>query len=171
MATLVARNSRLLRDFFLVPRVNSELIENLYNKHTMHLLAKENHVPTSEAIFPQNFKEVEEFGEKAKYPVILKEIVGTLWHPQSNSRIVIARSFTELVEAYELLEDPQSPNLMLQDYIPFQKGSDWLFNGYFDDRSNCIVSFTGIRVSRVLFTKGLHLYASVGKIKPWNPCP
>ncbi len=146
LATLIGRNSKRLGDFFLIPKVNGELVENLSNKHTMSLLAKENHVPTSEAIFPQNLKDVDEFGKKAKYPVVLKGIDGTLLQRRNNTRMVIARSFSELIEAYKLLEDPQSPDLLIQEHIPFQRGSDWLFNGYFDHQSNCVASFTGIKI-------------------------
>jgi predicted ATP-grasp superfamily ATP-dependent carboligase len=34
---------------------------------------------------------------------------------------------------------------MLQDYIPEEVAEDWIFHGYFDAKSECIVSFTGVK--------------------------
>ena len=49
----------------------------------------------------------------------------------------------ELVRLYEEMEDPSEPNLMLQEYIPGGDDAVWMFNGYFDERSDCLVGFTG----------------------------
>jgi D-aspartate ligase len=35
---------------------------------------------------------------------------------------------------------------MFQEYIPRNKGEDWIFHGYCDERSDCVVGFTGVKV-------------------------
>jgi predicted ATP-grasp superfamily ATP-dependent carboligase len=35
---------------------------------------------------------------------------------------------------------------MLQEYIPGGDDSVWMFNGYFDDRSECLIEFTGKKI-------------------------
>src|SRR5207248_9926596 len=45
--------------------------------------------------------------------------------------------------AYARMEDPAAPNLMLQEYIPGADDTIWMFNGYFDEGSECRAAFTG----------------------------
>jgi predicted ATP-grasp superfamily ATP-dependent carboligase len=55
----------------------------------------------------------------------------------------LVREPGELLARYDALEDPAQPNLMLQEYIPGGEDSVWMFNGYFDARSECLLGFTG----------------------------
>src|SRR5207244_10886455 len=57
--------------------------------------------------------------------------------------ITIPRSRQELLEDYDRLEDPGSPNLMMQEFIPGGIETIWMFNGYFDGQGRCAVGFTG----------------------------
>ncbi len=34
---------------------------------------------------------------------------------------------------------------MLQEYVPEEVSDDWIFHGYFDARSECLVGFTGVK--------------------------
>src|SRR2546425_3495393 len=40
-------------------------------------------------------------------------------------------------------EDLEHPNLMLQEYIPGGEDSVWMFNGYFNEHSECLFGITG----------------------------
>ena len=40
--------------------------------------------------------------------------------------------------AYDRLEDPEAPNIMLQDYIPGDSDSVWVYTGYFDADSELL---------------------------------
>jgi predicted ATP-grasp superfamily ATP-dependent carboligase len=44
------------------------------------------------------------------------------------------------------MEDPEMPNLMLQEYIPGDDDQIYIFNGYFDRQSRCLASFTGHKI-------------------------
>ena len=57
--------------------------------------------------------------------------------------MVIVHSFEELIENYSAMEDPETPNLMLQEYIPGDDDQIYIFNGYFDRSSRCLAGFTG----------------------------
>src|SRR5262249_49454806 len=48
-----------------------------------------------------------------------------------------------LLAKYDALEDPDEANLMLQEYIPGGDDTVWMFNGYFDARSECLLGITG----------------------------
>jgi D-aspartate ligase len=57
----------------------------------------------------------------------------------------IVHSLEDLLDLYRGLEDYSAGNLMLQEYIPRDCAQDWFFHGYCDARSNCLVSFTGVK--------------------------
>jgi len=51
-----------------------------------------------------------------------------------------------LCELFAELQDPAEPNLMLQEYIPGGDDTIWMFNGYFDQDSECLMGFTGKKI-------------------------
>jgi D-aspartate ligase len=57
--------------------------------------------------------------------------------------MLIIRSPEELLEAYARMEDPDDPNVMLQEYVPGGDDTIWMFNGYFGAHSECHCAFTG----------------------------
>ena len=48
--------------------------------------------------------------------------------------------------ALDKLEDPEIPNLMVQEYIPGLDDQIYIFNGYFDGQSDCRIGFTGNKI-------------------------
>jgi predicted ATP-grasp superfamily ATP-dependent carboligase len=77
------------------------------------------------------------------FPVLLKGIDGLRLARNTGKKMVICHDLNELLANYELLEDPEKPNLMIQEYIPGGADSVWMFNGYFNSHSECLVSYTG----------------------------
>ena len=53
------------------------------------------------------------------------------------------RSAQELLEAAATWSNPGA--VMLQEYIPEEVAEDWIFHGYFNARSECLVGFTGVK--------------------------
>ncbi|MGH2857611.1 MAG: ATP-grasp domain-containing protein [Solirubrobacteraceae bacterium] len=68
------------------------------------------------------------------------------WHPPRDPRapsVVIARDRGELLRAYARMESTVRPQVMLQDYIPGDSDSVWMFNGCFGEEAECLCGFTG----------------------------
>jgi D-aspartate ligase len=146
-AIFVADRADDLRERFLFPDQPSELARTLSSKREMHFLCKKLGVPTPEATFPQSTADVTTFAETARFPVVLKSIAS--WHPEHPSQIssvTIARSPMELLEGYKKSEALGEPRVMLQEYIPGGPEDVWMFNGYFTDYSECLISFTGKKI-------------------------
>src|SRR5438445_248349 len=57
-----------------------------------------------------------------------------------------ARDRAELLAAYRLMRSTEVSNVMLQEYIPGTAESIWMLNGYFDERSDCLLVFTGQKI-------------------------
>ena len=139
----VARNQDALRKAYLFPDIPGKLALELYSKRGMHFLAREHGVPTAETLFPQSIDEVREFSKSATFPVMLKPIDSRKLQRRTGVRLMLVHNREELLENYAKMEDPADPNLMLQEYIPGGDDSIWMFNGYFNAQSDCLVAFTG----------------------------
>ena len=134
-----------LRDSFRIQTPPCELVRSLSDKKEMYFLAKKYGVPTAETVFPRSRRDVVEFlaAGSADFPIMLKGINSSFLQERAGLRMIIVRTPQELLEQYDRLEDPENPNLMLQEYIPGEDSSVWMFNGYFNDKSDCLIGFTG----------------------------
>jgi D-aspartate ligase len=142
-AVAVSEIIDLLDDAFLVPRQPDELPGALTDKAEMSRLARRHDVPTPEIVVPQQLDDVRAFAGSATFPVMLKGIDGNRLKARTGRKMVLVDGPAELLRLYSELEDPDDPNLMLQEYIPGGDDTVWMFNGYFDERSDCLVGFTG----------------------------
>jgi D-aspartate ligase len=142
-SVFVADNADTLANRFCFPDQPPGLAQALYSKKGMYLLCRETGVPTPETLFPESRDEVPGLGGQIGFPVVVKGIDSWRLQQRSGVRMAIANDAAELLARYDELEDPAAPNVMLQEYIPGGEDSVWMFNGYFDGRSDCLVSFTG----------------------------
>jgi len=145
-AVFVAHNAEKLRRGFTFPQQSSELVDLLSNKKQMYYLARKFNVATAETAFPQSRGDVLNFLKTAGFPIMLKGIDGTRLKKRTGIKMLVVHNERELLESYDSMEDPRDPNLMLQEYIPGGDDTVWMFNGYFNERSECLVSFTGKKI-------------------------
>ncbi|OLB82768.1 MAG: hypothetical protein AUI12_18385 [Acidobacteria bacterium 13_2_20CM_2_57_6] len=150
----VADHAAALREQFLFPPMCPELIREVSSKKGMYYLAKEHGVPTPEAAFPTSRHDVLDFISRAKFPVMLKAIYGSQLMKISGQKMFIVHTEAELLEKYDALEDPAHPNLMIQEYIPGGDDTVWMFDGYFNDRSECLLAFTGKKIRQYPVSQG-----------------
>ncbi len=145
-ARFVADHDQALRQWFIFPRQPAGLVSSLSSKERMFYLARRHNIPTPEAAFPKSRADVLEFLDRARFPIMLKGIdVQKLWD-RTGKKMFIVHSKRELLERYDQAEDPLDPNLMLQEYIPGGDDTVWMFNGYFNQQSDCLVAFTGKKI-------------------------
>jgi D-aspartate ligase len=143
LAVLVSDYFDVLSPWFAFPQQPNGLARSLASKKEMARLAKEHAIPAPEASFPTNVEDVTGFAATAKFPVMLKGISGNRLLERTGRKMVIVDRPDELVRLYREMEDPADPNLMLQEYIPGGDDAVWMFNGYFNNDSDCLVGFTG----------------------------
>ncbi len=141
---LVNEHAAELRPWFLFPDQPAGLASALANKQELHALCQRFAVATAEAMFPRSRAEVAAFAASTRFPVMIKAVDPNLLALRPGVRsVVIAHDAAELLDHYERGESYGPPNLMLQEYIPGEAASVWMFNGYFDASSDCLVGFTG----------------------------
>jgi D-aspartate ligase len=141
-AMFVDEHADQLAGKYIFPARDSALCRSLCNKKEMYYLARKWNVNAPETAFPQSREDVIQYLENARFPILLKPIYNLVpgvrpW------RMKIVNSERELLGGYAAVEDPECPNVMLQEYIPGGDEMTWTFNGYFDRRGDCPVVFTG----------------------------
>jgi D-aspartate ligase len=141
---LVQDHAAALREHFLFAEQPPGLAHTLSRKKDLYFLCTELNIPTPESLFPRSRQEVREFSQDATFPVVVKSIDSRVLRerPQAKS-VVIARTAGELLELYDRMEEPDAPNLMLQEHIPGGPGSICMFDGYFNAASECLIGITG----------------------------
>ncbi len=141
-AMFVAEHADQLADKYLFPESPPGLVRSLCNKREMYYLAKKCHVDVPETAFPGSRQDVLEYLQTARFPILLKPVYNLVpglkpW------RMRIITDARELLEQYDAVAEPATPNVMLQEYIPGGDEMTWTFNGYFDRAGDCPVAFTG----------------------------
>jgi predicted ATP-grasp superfamily ATP-dependent carboligase/SAM-dependent methyltransferase len=154
-AMFVADHASALREAFLFQDNDATLVRTLYDKRAMHDLVTRLGIPTARTEFPACRADVEALAASARFPVMLKGADGISLARRSGLKMVIARGPAELLEAYDRLEDPVRPDLMVQEYIPGGEDSQWMFDGYFDTRAECVFGVTGRKLRQTPVYTGM----------------
>lgn len=142
-AVVVAERREELAEWFLVPKQPRGLAPRLSDKRAMAALAIEHGVPTPNIVVPTDVDDAARFAETAVFPVMLKGIDGNRLYARTGRKMVLVHDPSELVTWFKALEDPEGPNVMLQEYIPGGDDTVWMFNGYFDEASEARLAITG----------------------------
>ena len=153
------RNSTKLREWYIFPDLSFDLVQTLCSKKEMYFLAKKMGIPTAETSFPNSKNEVEKYLRSAIFPIMLKGIDGRKLELQTGKKMFITKTKEELLDLYDRYETPSSPNFMLQEYIPGGDDSVWMFNGYFNEKSECKFYITGKKIRQAPVYTG---YTSLG---------
>jgi predicted ATP-grasp superfamily ATP-dependent carboligase/ubiquinone/menaquinone biosynthesis C-methylase UbiE len=155
LAVFAAEYYDILKSGFIYPHQSGQLAQSLCSKKEMAALARQFGVPTPEVVFPQSMQDVSQYIETARFPVMLKGIDGNLLKERTGKKMAIVYSPRQLQEMYQAMETPERPNLMLQEYIPGGDDSIWMFNGYFNAKSECLLGFTGRKLRQTPIHTGM----------------
>jgi predicted ATP-grasp superfamily ATP-dependent carboligase len=136
-----------LRAAFRMPAHRPGLATTLLSKRELHELCRRLAIPTAHAVFPRSPEDVREFASTATFPVMLKPIENHRAEQRRSDRqkVVIPDGAT-LLRRYGDMETPESPNFMLQEFIPGDASGVWMFNGYFDSASRCLFGMAANKI-------------------------
>lgn len=145
-AVTISDYADILGNGYIFPTLQPQLARKLTNKREMYFLTKKLGIPTALSYFPQSISDLEKYLEFAVFPIILKGICGKATEMRCGTKMFIANTKKELVDLYNRYEDPSNPIFMVQEYIPGGEDSVWMFNGYFNSRSECLFEATGRKI-------------------------
>lgn len=164
LAVFVTEHAKQLSRTFLFAELDFGLSKRLISKEEMFSVAQEYIIPTPFTLFPKNIEDVREVAGSIRFPVMLKGIHGNRLLARTGHKMALVDNREELLEKYTLLEDPDSPNLMLQEHIPGGDDQVFIFNGYFNENSDCLSAFTGHKIRQAPIHFGC---ASLGECR-WH---
>jgi len=142
----LADHADALKERFMLANPRADLVRSLCSKKEMYYLARKYGVPTAETVFPESREDVLNLAKNTTFPIMLKAIRSWSSKRRGQGSVVLARTERELIKKYDAMEDPEEPNLMLQEFIPGGDETIWMFNGYFNQSSDCLVGFTGRKI-------------------------
>jgi predicted ATP-grasp superfamily ATP-dependent carboligase len=142
-ALFVDQHADALADAFVFQRQPPGLVEKLLNKWEVSFLAARHDVPTPQTLMAATDAEAEELLARASYPLVLKGAESYLPGTSTRTELLVAEGRDEALRAYREMSRMERANLMFQEYIPGGADAIWMFNGYFDAKSECRFGFTG----------------------------
>lgn len=132
---------------FLLPDQPAGLAHRLSDKATLHRLCEAAGVPTPVARFPASREEFLAQAAELGYPVVVKSMDPVLLRRRPGAKsVAIVRNPDEAARIHDAGEDAAQRNYMLQEYIPGDARSVWMFNGYFDRTGRCAFGMVGQKV-------------------------
>lgn len=143
-AMFVANHTDELQRSFLFTVNDPGLVGELCNKKDMHNLALQVGIPVPETAWPQTRTELAYYLSRSTFPLIVKLNDNRL-SKRSQSKIIIRNSW-EAFQLCDCIPEGAFSNLIAQDWIPEGPCTDWMFNGYFNERSECLAGFTGKKI-------------------------
>src|SRR5207248_1399084 len=123
---------------------NSAFVRPLYNKRSLSYLATELDIPTPKTVCLQTSADLPRCAETMQFPVVIKAAEGHLWNGGKTTLGV--QTQRELLDLCGPMENAVLRNVIVQEYIPGNEGRGWMFNGYFNGRSECLAGFAGSKL-------------------------
>jgi D-aspartate ligase len=140
---LVDEHAPELSESFVFPERPLEVVRALSNKRELNRLCREHGIATAAVSAPASDAELRRFLTGATFPIVLKGAESWLSDGRTSARLLIANSPDDVLRAWETMTPAERANLLLQEYIPGGPETVWMFNGYFDRSSRCLLGFTG----------------------------
>jgi predicted ATP-grasp superfamily ATP-dependent carboligase len=142
-AVLVADQAAELERWFRFPRPPEGLARVLSDKRRLHSLCRDMGVDTPEAWFPAGPADVEDYAADGAFPVVVKRVDATSVGGSAIPSVTVLGSPDALRRFVRRRGECGLGEIMLQEYVPGDAASVWMFDGYFDEKSRCVVGFTG----------------------------
>ena len=158
-AIFLAEHGTRLRPRFIFPDPPRDLPRQVAGKFSLHELCQATGIPSPAAAVPPDAAAAREFAARAGYPLIAK--LTTPWASSLRSTTIITTP-AGLDEAMTACTR-EGAGLMLQEFIPGGRDTDWFFHGYCDAASVCRPAFTGVKERSYPAHAGL---TSLGRSEP-----
>ena len=141
-AAFISEESEALGKWFIFPKGPKDLPRRLANKRDLYSFCKKQGVPCAESTFPSCAADVLAFLKCAKFPVIFK-MAEPQRRPKGVRSVRIVYTPEELLIRYQQANDSGYSDVILQECISERSAEDWVFHGYVNPETNCMVGFTG----------------------------
>jgi D-aspartate ligase len=142
----VIENRRFIDDNFLIHLPSNEVLKLLLDKTAFTGYAKQHNIliPKTHNLFNQ--EDLMRIADSLSFPVILKPFTRTAcWREAKLSKAYYLNTVDELNKLYDKIKSIES-RLMVQEWIPGGDSNVYYCLVYFNDKSDCLASFTGYKI-------------------------
>lgn len=140
----MAGNAGRLGNQYLLATASPEVVHQFSRKKRTRDLCRKLGVPTAVTALVQSRDEALDFARTWNFPIIVKGPDGAFrLRKNGRARIAIASGEEELLNIFDLNLNGRDPGLILQEYIAGDDATVWMFNGYFNEESECLFGATG----------------------------
>ena len=154
-AVFLADNAESLAKHYLFASAAPEVVRTFASKKETADLCRRLRIPSPETVMPACRGDLFDFARSARYPVIVKGECGDFLLPRNRyARVAIVSSQQELLDIYDLNAETGPPSYIVQEYIPGGDDTIWMFNGYFNRRSECVFGATGRKLRQFPVHRG-----------------
>lgn len=134
-----------LEERYTFPRAAAGALETLVSKWGTFGAAKRLGIPTPATWLPRTRREVLDFVQNARFPIVVKAADPAASQPPAKA---IVDDAEELLKVFDST-DPQEPNVIFQEYVPGGSDAVWMCNAYFDAAARCRAAYTGRKLRQV----------------------
>jgi D-aspartate ligase len=143
-ALFVAGNAEILAEEYVFSTPSAGVVRTFVSKRLTFDICRKLGIPTAMTASPQSREEAVDFAHAASFPVIVKGEYGEFWGTRRGRvRVAIVNDANQLLGIFDLNAAAGRPGIILQEYIPGGDDTIWMFNGYFNDQSQCLFGATG----------------------------
>ncbi len=142
----VIENRKFIDDNFLIHLPSNEVLKLLLDKTAFAEYAKQHNIliPQTHNLF--NEEDLMRIADSLSFPVILKPFTRTAcWREAKLCKAYYLNNVDELNKLYEKIHAIES-RLMVQEWIPGGDSNVYYCLVYFNDKSDCLASFTGYKI-------------------------
>jgi D-aspartate ligase len=141
-ALFVAEHADQLREHYRLASSSAEVVRAFFSKQLTFDICKKFEIPTAKIASPRSMNDLLIFLKSVAFPVIVKGEYGEFLRSAGKyTRVAIVRDEHELLAIYDL--NAKKRQIIVQEYIPGDDDTVWMFNGYFDAQSQCLFGATG----------------------------
>ena len=144
--SLIINNRKFFDDHFLIHLPTNDVLKLLLDKTAFTEYAQEHDilVPRTHNLYEKN--DLESIIKNLSFPLILKPFVRTAaWREAKLSKAYYLNTPDELRNLFDKIH-PVEPRLMVQEWIPGGDSNVHYCLVYFNEKSECLASFTGYKV-------------------------
>jgi len=157
-AVLIAEHAELLGEQFALPSVAASLPRQLATKHTLHSLCLRHGIPTPRSLQPRSPGEVLEFSGCLGFPLVLKN--DEPWLRLSRPAVANTAIIRDELELRCIVNSWSTmPTVLMQEYVPRERATDWIAHAYFGGGPSRCVIFTGRKLRSWPPQAGVTTYA------------
>jgi len=154
-ALFLAENAAALAEAYTLATPPADVVNSFFNKKKMYDLCLRHGIPAPLTALPASREELRVFVQAVGFPLVVKgEYDKFLVEPGRKARVAIVTGEKELLRIFALNETLGAPALLLQEFIPGGDDTIWMFNGYFNEQSQCLFRATGRKLRQYPVHRG-----------------